>query len=148
MLVLNLGVLSRWMLAECQKLFLCSKHLETTGVDYWSWHLCSRLLHSTRSAVHFGADLGHELIRDKLVKGLGSEVMESVMLHSSFEGALALQKVGSCGSPLFSWTLASYGFGPGVAILILRTEHLKHNVLFMTPDICSRSLIQQGRKFG
>ena len=95
-----------------------------------------------------GADLGHELIRDKLVKGLGSEVMESVMLHSSFEGALALQKVGSCGSPCLSWTLASYGFGPGVAILILRTEHLKHNVLFMTPDICSRSLIQQGRKFG
>ena len=27
-----------------------------------------------------GADPGHELVRDKLVKGLGSEVMESVML--------------------------------------------------------------------
>ena len=27
----------------------------------------------------------HELVRDKLVKGLGSEVMESVMLQSSFE---------------------------------------------------------------
>ena len=40
-----------------------------------------------------GADLGHELVRDKLVKGLGSEVMESVMLQSSFEGALAPQKV-------------------------------------------------------
>ena len=49
-----------------------------------------------------GADLGHELVRDKLVKGLGSEVMESVMLQSSFEGALAPQKVGSCGSSCLS----------------------------------------------
>ena len=40
-----------------------------------------------------GADLAHELVRDKLVKVLGSEVMESVMLQSSFEGALAPQKV-------------------------------------------------------
>ena len=33
------------------------------------------------------------LFRDKLVKVLGSEVMKSVMLQSSFEGALAPQKV-------------------------------------------------------
>ena len=44
-----------------------------------------------------GADLGHELVRDKLVKGLGSEVIQS-----SFEGALAPQKVGSCGSSCLS----------------------------------------------
>ena len=49
-----------------------------------------------------GADLGHELVPDKLAKGLGSEVMESVILQSSFEGALAPQKVGSCGSSCLS----------------------------------------------
>ena len=43
-----------------------------------------------------GADLGHELVRDKLVKGLISEVMESVMLQSSFEAWLHLLLVFTC----------------------------------------------------
>ena len=107
------------------------------------------MIPSWRVAIRELLFLLHELVRDKLVKGLGSEVMESVMLQSSFgEPSLRRKSVGSCGESCLSWTLASYGFGPGVAILILRAEHLKHNVLFMTPDICSRSLIQQGWKFG
>ena len=50
-----------------------------------------------------GADLGHELVRDKLVKGLGSEVMESVMLQSS---VLAVHRV--CPKP---WRLMDSGRG-------------------------------------
>ena len=50
-----------------------------------------------------GADLGHELVRDKLVKVLGSEVMDSVMLQSSFEKpSLRRKSVGSCGSSCLS----------------------------------------------
>ena len=47
-----------------------------------------------------GADLGHELVRDKLVKGWGSEVMESVMLQCPHLVLTCLRAHGGQWSPL------------------------------------------------
>ena len=47
-LVLNLGVLWRWILNLGVSTYSSFKHLETPCVGYGSWHLCSRLLYSTK----------------------------------------------------------------------------------------------------
>ena len=104
--------------------------LEGECFGIWSWRLVE-------------IDVSRESIHSRLISRWYTSRFQRG--PRSAEGPLVLAGHRVCPEP---WRLVQMDSGREVAILILRAEHLKHNVLFMTPDICSRSLIQQGRKFG